>query len=391
MTAGSADRIPRRSQATLLTPLGDERQKLLPRIVAAACEDPLKDCFPPDVDGMAWHIGIGAVDVEGPISQKQAGRSSSKEARPTHSKLSRSGTGWHQLGLRAPAQHSGHGLERPASVPQDLDRELMAGMLAGTNRRNHGFSSSPGLGQLAVSTRERGSAVGVARGAAERAAALLTAPRDDFATDSRCPSRQFVSDASEPASRLSTPGWVPPSSRGSLASRQSNSRNSRQGNSRLHAEYEAQRRRGPTGLPFAGTRQRPGRPSPAPVIGLSLPAAAFFDLESAVAPDTASRSASPDVAERRCSIDDELSIPKSIFDDFLQAGKAARHRGQHYLDKKRPGGPRLVNTAQPSCLAQQSSSKQDVRGISPFQNMRRSSPGLGAAATSSMQRVQHRS
>jgi hypothetical protein len=31
-----------------------------------------------------------------------------------------------------------------------------------------------------------------------------------------------------------------------------------------------------------------------------------------------------------------LSIPKGLFDEFLKAGKEARTRGQHVLDKKRP-------------------------------------------------------
>jgi len=395
MTAGTNVR-PRRSSSNLapLAPLSDDRQKPLPRIVAAACETPLKDGFPPDVDGWAWHIGafgaadrggsvgFGAVDTGAmpfgiPAAQKHVqGAAAGAEVRQsTPAKATRAG--W--LGLRASNQQSGHHhLERPASVPQDMDS--MTGGLHGTERpeqpmRHTGSGwarrvlsqSTPPLASLNGS-RERPldrSASGnlvMADRTSQPGELQLSRERD------RCNNSGDVERLSTPgwvphsSSRLSTPGWVPPSSRGSLASRQSNSRSS----SRQHyvgGDRDGARRRQP--CPVGGGlgsvtllgRQRLNRSS-----GLSLPAAACLDLGK-TEPGKFSRPDSPDSEpEQQCKIDDETEIPKGLFDDFMKAGKEARSRGQHTLDKKRPGHPRLVNSEQPApSLPSSKSSQREAR------------------------------
>jgi len=340
MTAGVSDRAPRRSASGLLAPLAEDRRKLLPRVVAAACENSHKDGFPPDVDSWAWCIGLGAEVA--PSAQKTQASCGAEVRQSTPAKLqrgggSRGGQGWHQLAHRTSAQHPGHGLERPASVPQDLD-VLSGGLNSQADQRAttaSGFQrrmlSTPNLAPLSQRPGER--AVERGNSAAERAAALLTKSVEAELPRERCVAGEVT--------RISTPGWVPPSSRGSLASRQSVSR-SNGGRHHNGTEREARRRIGP-GIAFLGKQQRMSRSMPQ--LGPSLPAAAFFDLESAVAPGKyPSRSPSLECDnEPRCSIDDETSIPKGLFDDFLKAGKEARCRGQHYLDKKRPGHPRLVN------------------------------------------------
>lgn len=333
MTAGILDRVnPRRGGGTHLTPLGEDRQKSLPRIVAAACEAPLKEGFPPDADGWAWHIGLGSVDVGAPLPQKSAGN---KEARATPGKLSRSGAGWHQLGPRSSAQAGRQDLERPASVPSFQDPDRSEGLYGTTRKGSHQnfahHSSNPALlRDVGPSLRPERSGT-VARGAAERSAAALLAPSSSLADR---PERCTTSEGS----RMSTPGWVPPASRGSLASRQSTAQRnaSRQG-------LEVRRRQAQlAGGVDRQCRQRPTRAAPA--AGLSLPASCF-ETDSKLKERPASRSPSPEMqTEKRCAIDDSLSIPKSLFDSLLQAGREARGRGQHYLDKKRPGGPKLVNT-----------------------------------------------
>jgi len=165
----------------------------------------------------------------------------------------------------------------------------------------------------------------------------MMADRSGELPGERCESREV--------GRMSTPGWVPPASRGTLASRQSNARASRQSNSRGGEREREARRRPP--CPGGNTllgRQRLSRSAP-----LSLPTNCF-NLESAFSQGNLSldRPSSPDSEpERQCSIDDETAIPKGLFDDFLKAGKEARSRGQHFLDRKKPGCPHLVNSDQP--------------------------------------------
>jgi hypothetical protein len=240
------------------------------------------------------------------------------------------------LGLRGTTQQQGPG-------SQDLDKEA---------ERCPSRSTAHGLGRKVQSTpnlaafgnaqhgsqRERGSERN--KHISERSiATTLVSPVEDV-EEPKC-------ERLEPG-RQPTPGWAPPPSRGSLVSRGSLA--NRQSASRSGCGRGERERRRTNGLLIAG-RQRLGP------LASSLPAACF-ERERPTSQGVgkqASGSPSPSSSEEpRCSIDDETTVPQGLFEDLLRQAKEVKRRGQHYLDKKRPDRPHLVNMDQaPRCRSVQ--------------------------------------
>lgn len=311
MTAGglAADRTVKRRGAGLV---GEDRQKILPRLFAASCEDGLAHDADCELQA-AWacKVGLSACDASAALLQSQG-------LPPSGAQIRRRGS--RHLGLRASAPQSSTTLRL-----EDVDREPAVASNASERVQDRSLVASGGKGRKTVNSQSSPNLVPIAVASRPSSRAELSS--------GGC----FFPGAEKGAAE------APPSSRSSL-----HSRGSLQSAARPSGGREARRRPPYSGLGHASLahagRQRLGC---AAALGPSLPVAAVRRPDVALQGKSLSHSPSPrSPPEQQCSIDDETSVPKGLFDELLKLGKEAKTRGQHYLDKKRSSHPHLVNNDQ---------------------------------------------